>query len=224
MNRTTIWFPMESRRFAKTVSVRKMSLYDDGAVVVISLPLIILFLLFRNKDYVRSFKKRSTKDETIQTKTSWERSTKAFPAFFSLAALSSVTLLTGCHGAKDQSAFTIPGEFEHLQRLRSLSGPKTTQTKPRPKSIKRQYPILKPCTLKYHRRSSALHGLRQQNLQRCNLSTSGHRHHLNVRYHLPGTVALISLTGNDTVVLWDSIYGRFRYGLSGDKRIRLGEE
>lgn len=40
-----------------------------------------------------------------------ERSTKAFPAF-SLAALSSVTLLTGCHGAKDQSAFTIPGEFD----------------------------------------------------------------------------------------------------------------
>ncbi len=31
---------------------------------------------------------------------------------FSLAALSSVTLLTGCHGAKDQSAFTIPGEFD----------------------------------------------------------------------------------------------------------------
>ena len=29
---------------------------------------------------------------------------------FTLAALSSVTLLTGCHGAKEQSAFTIPGE------------------------------------------------------------------------------------------------------------------
>ena len=78
---------------------------------------------------------------------------------FSLAALSSVTLLTGCHGAKDQSAFTIPGEFDTsrdyeitfwakndtIKRLLYVD-PKTTQTKPRPKSIKRQYPILKPCT------------------------------------------------------------------------------
>ena len=37
---------------------------------------------------------------------------------FSLAALSSVTLLTGCHGAKDQSAFTIPGEFDTSRELR----------------------------------------------------------------------------------------------------------
>ena len=36
---------------------------------------------------------------------------------FSLAALSSVTLLTGCHGAKDQSAFTIPGEFPEIAAL-----------------------------------------------------------------------------------------------------------
>ncbi len=37
---------------------------------------------------------------------------KAFPAFFPWLPFSSVTLLTGCHGAKDQSAFTIPGEFD----------------------------------------------------------------------------------------------------------------
>lgn len=65
---------------------------------------------------------------------------------FSLAALSSVTLLTGCHGAKDQSAFTIPGEFDTSRDYEITFWPKTTQTKPRPKSIKRQYPILKPCT------------------------------------------------------------------------------
>ena len=82
-----------------------------AAVVVISPAPDHFVPAFQKQDYVRSFKRRYKRMRLFRQKHPGAFHKKPF-LLFSLAALSSVTLLTGCHGAKDQSAFTIPGEFD----------------------------------------------------------------------------------------------------------------
>ena len=93
---------------------------------------------------------------------------------FSLAALSSVTLLTGCHGAKDQSAFTIPGEFDTSRDYEITFWAKNDTNKT-------QTEIYKKAISDFE----ALYPNITVDLQRCN-HQHRHRHHSERMYHLPG--------------------------------------
>ena len=138
---------------------------------------------------------------------------KALPAFFP-GCLSSVTLLTGCHGAKEQSAFSIPEEFDTSRTMKSPSGPKTTQTKPRRKSIKKaisDFEALYP-NITVDLRLYTDYG-KIYNDVITNIATSTTP---NVCITYPDHIATY-LTGNDTVVPLDDLMADESYGLGGDK-------
>ena len=149
----------------------------------------------------------------FRQKTSWSVLQKSLSCFFSLAALSSVTLLTGCHGAKDQSAFTIPGEFDTSRDYEITFWAKNDTNKTQTEIYKRQYPILKPCT-QYHRRLRLYTDYGKiYNDVITNIATGTTP---NVCITYPDHIATY-LTGNDTVVPLDDLMADSSYGLGGDK-------
>ena len=71
-----------------------------AAVVVISVPLVVLFLVFRKKSW-QALPEEVPKDESIQQKLAL------------LCAVGTLSLsLTGCHGSKGLPEFTVPEDFD----------------------------------------------------------------------------------------------------------------
>lgn len=133
---------------------------------------------------------------------------------FSLAALSSVTLLTGCHGAKDQSAFTIPGEFDTSRDYEITFWAKNdtnkTQTEIYKKAIS-DFEALYP-NITVDLRLYTDYG-KIYNDVITNIATGTTP---NVCITYPDHIATY-LTGNDTVVPLDDLMADSSYGLGGDK-------
>lgn len=133
---------------------------------------------------------------------------------FSLAALSSVTLLTGCHGAKDQSAFTIPGEFDTSRDYEITFWAKNdtnkTQTEIYKKAIS-DFEALYP-NITVDLRLYTDYG-KIYNDVITNIATGTTP---NVCITYPDHIATY-LTGNDTVVPLDDLMADSGYGLGGDK-------
>lgn len=133
---------------------------------------------------------------------------------FSLAALSSVTLLTGCHGAKDQSAFTIPGEFDTSRDYEITFWAKNdtnkTQTEIYKKAIS-DFEALYP-NITVDLRLYTDYG-KIYNDVITNIATGTTP---NVCITYPDHIATY-LTGNDTVVPLDDLMADSSYGFGGDK-------
>ena len=106
-----------------------------AAVVVISLPLIVLFLVFRSR-IMEGVSRGGQKDEKQMEKISGGRPSHSRCAFPHEAA-------TGRRRRRTLS-FRIPLILQKIMRL--PSGRKTIRTRPRPISIRRQFPILRPFT------------------------------------------------------------------------------
>ena len=73
-------------------------------------------------------------------KTKWSRT-----GVLLLAAALSLPLLSGCHGQREQAAFTVPEEFDASRNYEITFWPKTTPTKPRQRFISRLFPIFRNC-------------------------------------------------------------------------------
>ena len=133
---------------------------------------------------------------------------------FSLAALSSVTLLTGCHGAKEQSAFTIPGEFDTSRDYEITFWAKNdtnkTQTEIYKKAIS-DFEALYP-NITVDLRLYTDYG-KIYNDVITNIATGTTP---NVCITYPDHIATY-LTGNDTVVPLDDLMADSSYGFGGDK-------
>ena len=125
-----------------------------------------------------------------------------------------MTLLTGCHGAKDQSAFTIPGEFDTSRDYEITFWAKNdtnkTQTEIYKKAIS-DFEALYP-NITVDLRLYTDYG-KIYNDVITNIATGTTP---NVCITYPDHIATY-LTGNDTVVPLDDLMADSSYGLGGDK-------
>ena len=141
-------------------------------------------------------------------------STQHAKVLLSLAAITSAAMLTGCHGAKEQSAFTIPEEFDTSRNYEITFWAKNdtnkTQTDIYKKAIS-DFEALYP-NITVDLRLYTDYG-KIYNDVITNIATGTTP---NVCITYPDHIATY-LTGNDTVVPLDDLMEDPGYGLGGDK-------
>ena len=180
-----------------------------AAVVVISIPLILLFLIFRRRIMEGRLKRRSERMSKHLI-----RKSRTALLFFAVVFLLSLAL-SGCHGSRGNRRFFSPrGNLTPKQIMRSPSGQKTIPINGRPISTSRPSRTFRRCTpnITVNLRLYTDYG-KIYNDVITNISTGTTP---NVCITYPDHIATY-LTGDQVVVPLNELFSDQQYGLGGTR-------